>query len=93
MSKDEEILLNHVLEAIEYIEQYTGEITKEQFLEDEKTQDAVIRRIEIVGEAIKNMPEEFREENQQSLWEGAAGMGDILIHRYFSVDIELVGIQ
>lgn len=90
MSKDKEILLNHVLEAIEYIEKYTGEITKEEFLEDEKTQDAVIRRIEIIGEGIKNIPEEFREENQESLWEGAAGMRDILIHQYFSVDMEVV---
>jgi uncharacterized protein with HEPN domain len=90
MSKDEEVLLNPVLEAIEHIDKYTEDMTREEFLEDEKTQDAVIRRLEIIGEAIKNMPKEFREENEESLWEGAAGMRDILIHQYFSVDTEVV---
>ena len=90
MSKDEEVLLNHVIEAIEHIEEYTEGLTKEEFIEDEKTQDAVIRRIEIIVEAIKNVPEEFREEKEESLWEGAAGMRDMLIHQYFSVDTEIV---
>lgn len=90
MSKDEKVLLNHVLDAIEHIDNYTEDMSREEFLEDEKTQDAVIRRIEIIGEAVKNMPEEFGEENEESLWEGAAGMRDILTHQYFSVDTEIV---
>lgn len=90
MSKDKEVLLNHVLDAIDHIEKYTADITKQEFLEDEKTQDAVIRRIEITGEAIKNITEDSKEENKESLWEGAAGMRDILIHQYFSVDMEVV---
>jgi len=49
-----------------------------------------VRRLEIVGEAIKNLPEEFREQNKDDLWQGAAGMRDILIHQYFGVDLEIV---
>ena len=90
MSKDEEVLLNHIKEAIESIEKYTEDATKEDFLNDEKTQDAVIRRLEVIGEATKNLSENFRKENEEPVWEGAAGMRDILIHKYFSVDLELV---
>jgi len=90
MSKDKETLFSHILEAINKIENYTDDISKEEFLEEVKTQDAVIRRLEIIGEAIKNLPEEFKEENRDELWEGAAGMRDILIHQYFGVDLEIV---
>lgn len=55
-----------------------------------KTQDAVIRRLEIIGEAIKNLPGDFNDRQNKALWDGAAGMRDILIHQYFSVDIEIV---
>lgn len=90
MSKDKETLLNHVLEAIEKIELYTDDISQEEFKKDVKTQDAVIRRLEIIGEAIKNLPEDFKEENRESIWEGAAGMRDILIHQYFGVDLKII---
>lgn len=90
MSKDKETLLKHILEAIERIENYTQDISREEFKEDVKTQDAVIRRLEIVGEAIKNLPEDFKEDNRESIWEGAAGMRDILIHQYFGVDLDII---
>lgn len=90
MSKDKETLLNHVLEAIKKIELYTEDISQEEFRNDIKTQDAVIRRLEIIGEAIKNLPEDFKEENKESIWEGGAEMRDILIHQYFGVDLEII---
>ncbi|MFB6158119.1 MAG: DUF86 domain-containing protein [Candidatus Nanohalobium sp.] len=90
MSKDTETLLEHVLEAIERIENYTENTSKEEFKQDVKTQDAVIRRLEIVGEAIKKLPEDFKEDNRESIWEGAAGMRDILIHQYFGVDLDII---
>jgi uncharacterized protein with HEPN domain len=90
MSKDTETLLNHVLEAIEKIENYTENTSKEEFKRNVKTQDAVIRRLEIIGEAIKNLSEDFKEDNKESIWEGAAGMRDILIHQYFGVDLDII---
>ena len=90
MSKDEEVILNHILDAIDHIEHYTDKLTKQEFIEDEKTQDAVIRRLEIIGEAIKSLPDDFNDTQDKALWDGAAGMRDILIHQYFSVDIEIV---
>jgi uncharacterized protein with HEPN domain len=50
----------------------------------------VIRRLEIVWEAIKNLPEDFKEDNRESIWKGAAGMRDILIHQYFGVDLDII---
>jgi uncharacterized protein with HEPN domain len=89
-NKDAEAFLEHVREAVEWIQEYTADMSKKEFMEDVKTQDAVIRRLEVIGEAIKNLPEEFRQEHDDEVWGGGAGMRDILIHQYFSVDLEIV---
>lgn len=60
MSKDAVIFLKHILESINLIEKYTENITEEQFLQSIEKQDLVTRRLEIIGEAIHNLPEEFR---------------------------------
>lgn len=88
MSKNQETLLKHIKQAIERIESYTEEVTEQKFKQDPKTQDAVIRQLEIIGEAVKNLPEELEEEYSE--WNNAAQMRDILIHQYFGVDIQIV---
>ena len=55
-----------------------------------QAQDAVIRRLEIVGEAVKNIPDDFKKSYPKVLWRKIAGMRDVLIHEYFAVDMELV---
>jgi hypothetical protein len=60
------------------------------FIRDEKTIDAVIRNLEVVGEAAKNVPEEIRQKYPQIPWKEVAGMRDRLIHAYFGVDLEIV---
>jgi uncharacterized protein with HEPN domain len=90
MSKDPQIFLNHIIESINNIENFIQNINKEKFNLDIKLQDAVIRRIEIIGEAVKNLPKSFTEEYSEIPWIKIAGMRDKLMHHYFGVDMNLV---
>ncbi len=90
MKKDPKIFLGHVLESIEAIESYTKNLTKNEFAESGQAQDAVIRRVEIIGEAVKNLPTDLRKKYAHISWSEAAGMRDVMIHDYFGVDINIV---
>jgi len=90
MKKDVGVFVEHVMESIEKIEEYMGGMNKEEFLGDSRTQDAVMRRLEIMGEAVKNIPQEFRDEYPKIPWKQIAGMRDVLIHEYFGVNLERV---
>jgi len=87
MKKDVGVFVEHVMESIEKIEEYMGGVSKEEFLGDSRTQDAVMRRLEIMGEAVKNIPSEFRDEYPKIPWKQIAGMRDVLIHEYFGVNL------
>jgi uncharacterized protein with HEPN domain len=87
--KEPRIFLEHILESILLIKQYTANLSKEEFVLSLQIQDAVIRRLEIVGEAVKNLPLEFRNTYPTIPWRQIAGMRDILIHEYFGVDLNL----
>jgi uncharacterized protein with HEPN domain len=91
MSEPDPLLSCHdILEAIDRIERYTGSITLDDFLGDTKTQDAVIRNLEIIGEAVKNLPADFREAHSEVEWRAVAGMRDKLIHHYFGIDMGII---
>lgn len=90
MTKDPKIYLDDILACITQIEEYTEHITFPEFDEDIKTQDAVMRRIEVIGEAVKNLSQEFREQHSDIAWKEIAGMRDILIHEYTGVILERV---
>lgn len=89
MKKDIKIFLLHILESIERIENFAGEISTDEFLKSEIIQDAVMRRIEIIGEAVKNIPNSFRNKYSDIEWKKIAGTRDTLIHGYFGVDLRL----
>ena len=77
-------------EAVLRINAYTQDLTFEQFLEDKKTQDAVVRNLEIIGEAVKNISEESKTRFPQIPWKDLAGVRDKLIHHYFGVNFDIV---
>ena len=82
--------LSDILQAIEDIRSYTTGMTVDVFLKDRKTQQAVIRCLEVVGEATKKIPSEFRDLHSETPWQEIAGMRDKLIHEYFGVDLDIV---
>jgi uncharacterized protein with HEPN domain len=84
------LYLQDVLEAIERIEEFVGSMSFDEFRADDKTTSAVIRKLEIIGEATKGIPLVIREKNPGIPWREMAGMRDKLIHSYFGVDHGLV---
>lgn len=77
-------------EAVLRINAYTQNLSYEQFFEDKKTQDAVVRNLEIIGEAAKNISEELKNKYPQIPWKNLAGARDKLIHHYFGVNFDIV---
>lgn len=88
--RDELVFLEDILECIEKIEEYMDGMTEKEFEENSEKQDAVIRRIEIIGEAAKNISNDTREKYHDVQWREIAGMRDVVIHQYFGVTIGLV---
>ena len=88
MKKNHSIFLEHILQSISLIEEYTKGKTKDDFLKSVALQDMVLRRLEIIGEAVKNISEEIRHKYSNIPCRKIAGMRDKLIHGYFTVDIE-----
>ncbi|MBU4274797.1 DUF86 domain-containing protein [Patescibacteria group bacterium] len=90
MRKDPKVFLEHIKESIGEIENYIKNISVDKFADDTKTQDAVIRRIEIIGEAAKNLPSDFKRKNPDIEWREIVSMRNKLIHEYFGIDIDLI---
>lgn len=88
--RDAQLFLTDIIPAIAAIEGFVHGLDRDQFEQDDKTVSAVIRKLEIIGEAAKAIPEEIREKYGQIPWKEMAGMRDKLIHFYFGVDYGLV---
>lgn len=90
MPRDYKVYLQDVLEATERIRGYITGLSLKTFSEDAKTVDAVVRNLEVIGEAIKQVPEDVRLKYTQVEWKRITGLRDILIHQYFGVDVEII---
>lgn len=91
MSKREpELLLADMLEAIGKIKTYTAALNFKQFKSDDKTIDAVVRNLEIIGEASRMLPEEFTKRNPHIAWYQIIGIRNRIIHAYFGVDLKII---
>jgi uncharacterized protein with HEPN domain len=90
MKRDDRVYLRHILEAIEQIQEYTKGMDDAQFLNSRLVQDGVVRQLEIVGEATKNLSQPTLEKAPELPWKDMAGMRDVLIHQYFGVDLAAV---
>jgi len=90
MTRDARVYIADVLESIAKIEQYAQRVSREQFLADTLVQDAVFRRLEVIGEAVKGIDDELRARHPEVPWKEIAGLRDVLIHGYFGVIPERV---
>lgn len=90
MKRDYKLFINDIKESIKQIEEYTKNISEEQFKKDIKVQDAVIRRIEIIGEASKNIPRSVREINQDINWKELSQFRDFITHSYFEASLNRI---
>lgn len=89
-NKNPKIFLEDILESIERIKKYTKDKTLEEFLNSYEKQDAIMKRLEVIGEAVKNIPQEIRKEYPKIPWRDMAGIRDVLIHEYFGVNMKRV---
>ncbi|MCD6448592.1 MAG: DUF86 domain-containing protein [Thermoplasmata archaeon] len=90
MNRDYRLFIKDIIDAIERIEEFVAGMNFEEFENDDKTVSAVVRKLEIIGEATKNIPDEIKEKYPKLPWKEMAKIRDKLIHGYFSVDFEIV---
>ncbi len=87
--KEDDVYLAHIRDAIDRIEAYTSG-GRERFFAESVVQDAVIRNLEVIGEAVKGLSDDLRSAHPDVPWKQIAGMRDVLIHHYFGVKLETV---
>ena len=88
MSRSMRLYLEDILTSCAKVKRYTQGMTFEDFQSDERTYDAVVRNLQIVGEAVKNIPQEMRAKYPEVEWRKIAGLRDILAHAYFRIEID-----
>jgi len=90
MKRDIGLYLDDIIESIEKIEGYTQNLSEEEFSRNTQIQDAVLRRLAIIGEAVKQLPKDLMDKHKQIPWKQIAGARDIFVHEYFGVGVERV---
>jgi uncharacterized protein with HEPN domain len=84
------LLVEDIWESIEKIERYTEGMSRENFQNDEKTTDAVVRNLEIIGEAAGRLPKDFTDRHSEIEWVKIIGLRNRIVHEYFGVDLQII---
>lgn len=87
-----DVYLQDILESIQQIEEYLDGVNENEFYQNSEKQDAVLRRLEIIGEAVKHISDDIRNEYHEVPWRKIAGMRDIIIHEYFGVTLSMIWV-
>ena len=90
MKKDSLVYIDDIRDSIEAIKKYTADLTREDFFSSSEKQDAVYRRLEVIGEAASRLPDEFKSQYSLIPWYKIVGMRNVLIHEYDSIDLNRV---
>lgn len=90
MKRDYKLYLNDIKKCIEKIEEYLRGVSEDIFKKDVKLQDAIIRRLEIIGEASRNIPRALKEKNKDIPWFKMSQFRDFIIHTYFEISLDRI---
>ena len=90
MSRDYKLFLQDILQAIGDIRAFTAGYSLETLINDKRTYHAILRNIEVIGEAVKKLPDEIKDRHPEVEWKKIAGARDILIHHYFEINLRVV---
>jgi uncharacterized protein with HEPN domain len=90
MPRDSRLYLADIVQASSDVAEFVGGMSFDEFKSDKKTVHAVVRNLEVIGEAAKAIPAEIRQQHGSTPWQRIAGLRDVLIHHYFGIDVEIV---
>jgi len=90
MKRDIRLFIEDILESIRLIKKYRGNLSKENLDNNQELKDSIVRRLEIIGEAVKNIPDDFKDKYPEVPWKKIAGLRDIIIHAYFNIDLDIM---
>ena len=89
-NKDDLVFIKHILDSIDAIKEFSKNISKEELISNRLKQSAIVREIEIIGEAVKNISENLKNKNRKIEWKEITGTRDKMIHHYFGVDLNII---
>lgn len=88
--KDDKVFIEHILESINAIEEFSKDLTKEELKSNRMKQNAIVREIEIIGEAAKNISKILKNKHPEIKWQEIIGTRDMITHHYFGLDLEII---